>query len=322
MSDEQQADKSSRLLAVAGPSRHRCGLKGRPGRIGTLRRLGATLVALSVTFGLGALVTIATPTAHAAPRDGVVVGEQAQVVNSPILHLRSGPGLGYAIILTMHRGDVVTVLAGPYSADDYEWYHVNYHGRDGWAVASWLAPVRPTSIDVYPQDGFAPGHHARVVNTGSLHMRTGPGLGYPIVLVLPEGADVEIEQGPDYATGYTWYCVLYQGTRGYSAAPWLAPYQASPGDNATPLVAQAPSGGYAAPPAHSFAPGSTARVENYPILHMRTGPGLGYPIVVTIPEGATVTIEVGPEYGSGYTWYGVVYDGMHGYSAAPWLAPN
>lgn len=258
-------------------------------------RRAPLVVFLLVTLAL--CTACSTLYAQAAPQGGVLVGTYAQVVNSPILHLRTGPGLSYTIILTMPQGATVSVLDGPFTGDNFEWLKVSYNGTIGFAADRWLAPTSAPLVD------HAPDRQVQVVNTSILHLRSGPGLRYAVLMTMPGGAVVTVKDGPFPADSYQWYKVSYAGTIGFAAGMWLAP-------------TSAPS------PPRSIAAGGYAQVVNYTILHLRTGPGTGYPIIVTMPEGAIVQVVQGPEYGSGYTWWCVAYNGHRGYAAAPWLASS
>lgn len=60
---------------------------------------------------------------------------------------------------------------------------------------------------------------ARVVDTGGLglRLRTGPGAGYAVITVMPEGATVKVLSGPSGA----WYRVEHAGTAGYAHGDFL-----------------------------------------------------------------------------------------------------
>jgi hypothetical protein len=73
------------------------------------------------------------------------------------LNVRTGPGLGYAIIDTMPLGTVGQVLGGPMEADGFVWWDVNYTvGARGWSVENWLelhASAAPTCVVELQIDG-------------------------------------------------------------------------------------------------------------------------------------------------------------------------
>jgi hypothetical protein len=159
-----------------------------------------------------------TPTATAQPTaaaSGLRVGLDAEVVNSPILHLRTGPGLANDIITTMPLGSIVSIISGPTPADGYQWWQVRFQDTVGFAAGDWLAPVG--------QNGLAAGDVAQVVNSPYLHLRSGPGLGNEIIATMLEGAQVEVVTGPTSADGYQWWQVRYQGVVGFAAGDWLVP---------------------------------------------------------------------------------------------------
>ncbi|RLC80787.1 MAG: hypothetical protein DRI61_04985, partial [Chloroflexi bacterium] len=64
------------------------------------------------------------------------------------LNVREGPGLSYAVIDTMIKGNEGVVLSGPIEADGYNWWYINYSvGVVGWSAENWLelAPTPPSS---------------------------------------------------------------------------------------------------------------------------------------------------------------------------------
>ena len=70
--------------------------------------------------------------------DTLPIGGKAEVYNTGGVgvNLRTGPGTGYSVLLTVPEGDVVDVLAGPSSS----FYKVRYAGKEGWSHMSYLRP--------------------------------------------------------------------------------------------------------------------------------------------------------------------------------------
>jgi N-acetylmuramoyl-L-alanine amidase len=71
------------------------------------------------------------------------VDHDAFVKNTPVLHLRTSPGLSFDIIASMPEGAKVHVMAGPTTVDDFDWWHVSYtdssgQSWDGYAAGDWL----------------------------------------------------------------------------------------------------------------------------------------------------------------------------------------
>lgn len=119
--------------------------------------------------------------------------------------------------------------------------------------------IGPVSRLVSADDPFitettALASESKVTNT-ALNLRTGPGLNYPILLTMPQGAPVTV-----LSTSGDWSKVTYNGTSGYGFSLYL--------DSASSTI-------YAV----------TSRVN------LRTGPGTGYEIILKIPSGAIVTVQ-------------------------------
>jgi hypothetical protein len=71
------------------------------------------------------------------------------------------------------------------------------------------------------------------VATGSVHMRTGPGTSYPVVLTVPNGARVDIGKCT------SWCAVSYSGRQGYVFGRYVKPTLA---ETDVPDVRHAPGG--------------------------------------------------------------------------------
>ena len=72
-------------------------------------------------------------------------------------------------------------------------------------------------------DGFALGDAVQVTAIDGLNYRTGPGLGYAVVAVMPYGQTGAITDGPVYADGYTWWEFSTAGYGPDGATPgWVA----------------------------------------------------------------------------------------------------
>jgi len=83
------------------------------------------------------------------------------------VHLRTGPGIGFARLATLPRGGVVHVSACTQTGS---WCHVSFGNLSGWASARYLAatvPV-PVQVPVVPQvvpqvGGYVVGGYAGVI---------------------------------------------------------------------------------------------------------------------------------------------------------------
>lgn len=270
-------------------------------------------VALAITAALMFAVSIGAPARAAglsttlpnAPA-WVSPGHDAQVVNNAFLRLRARPTVHAPILAIMYRGDVVHVLEGPTYADGFAWWFVSFHGQRGYAASNWLAPVSaPVCAVTVDAD-------AVVDNSPYLHLRAGPGIHYAILATMYRGDRVHVFGGPWDADGYHWMRVRDDGQYGYAADAYLVPVSCAPAQR-QPVYAQ---------PAHTApTPGTYAQVGGFPYLHLRTSPSVHARLIATMPEGAEMYVNSGPEYGDGYTWYCVTYHGLSGYAASNWMYP-
>ena len=132
-----------------------------------------------------------------------------------------------------------------------------------------------------------------------LNLRSGPGLGYRIVAVMPTGAAIEITG--DQAEG--WYPVRFNQLEGWAYAEYIAIGGQAQG------AAAAGGGGVR---------GAATVVTS--LLNLRSGPGSGYSVVAQLPYGTTVQITGDPRAGDGRTWIEVSARGYgQGWVAAEFL---
>jgi N-acetylmuramoyl-L-alanine amidase len=137
--------------------------------------------------------------------------------------------------------------------------------------------------------------------TTSLRMRSGPGLSYDVVRILPAGAYVEIVDWAGAADGYTWAKVwAYSVLGGYVATEYLVPFSEQ-------VI---------------FPQGSTVRVDTASggSANMRSGPGLSNAVLVVVANGTTGIADGVESVADGYTWARVTMLGTRGWMATSLLA--
>lgn len=119
------------------------------------------------------------------------------------------------------------------------------------------------------------------VVSGPLNLRTGPGLGYSVKASLPVGTRMEIIDDGGTANGYTWVEVYVNSmdVTGFVASEFIAkvPYDGA-----------------------AFPVGST--VVTTDAVNLRSGAGLGYSVIVTLWDGAPLTVTGAPVSANGYQW--------------------
>ncbi len=208
-----------------------------------------------------------------ARQDTVVVEASEIKVTTSNLNMRTGPGTSNAVIAVIPKG--ATVSVDGYSGD---WAKVTYNDKNGYAHGDYLKSV--SSATLY--------------TTGNLNMRTGPGTSYPIVLVLPKGAEVTVLD-----TSNIFYKISYGGKVGYSSSRYLTGNQ----------VVDEPSN--PAPPVENDVRYTTAD------LNLRSGPSASYSILLSMPRGSKVTI-----LDTKNSWPRVKYGSKEGYASPKYLSTS
>lgn len=187
------------------------------------------------------------------------------------LNLRSGAGTNFGVLLVMPAGASVTVVSGPTGG----WCQVTYQGTTGFASAQYL------TIDAGQDPGEPTGTGSATVKQ-NLNLRTGPGTGYSVLLVMPTAATVAIVSNP----GTGWVQVTYQGATGWASAQYL-----SIGAGAS----------------------RTATIGT-DVLNLRSGGSLSSSVIGQMLYGETVEIA-----SSNGDWYQVTYHGKSGFTYGPYL---
>ncbi|MGB4588336.1 MAG: SH3 domain-containing protein [Clostridiaceae bacterium] len=142
--------------------------------------------------------------------DHIVLASENKITTAN-LNLRTGPGTGYPIILTIPKGATVSVIG--YSGS---WSKLTYNEKTGYSSSSYLTNATTPPVNT---------SGTRYVTTANLNLRTGPGTGYSIILTIPRGATVSILDSSG-----SWFRVNYNGKTGYASSSYLTS-QASPPSN-------------------------------------------------------------------------------------------
>ncbi len=138
---------------------------------------------------------------------------------------------------------------------------------------------------------------ASAIATDRVNLRTGPGLGYDVLTVIPNGAAVTVDGDPE--AGF--YPVTYIGISGFSSVDYIQ-IGGSPSPN--PDSGSVPVGDTAT---------GTASVTS--ALYLRSGPATTYVIRATMPAGATVELRGSSQNG----FYPLAYNGTTGWAHGNWL---
>lgn len=74
-----------------------------------------------------------------AATGGVLAQGAIVIVNTESLNLRSDAGSSSEVILILEGAAVGSVVSGPESADDMDWYEIDFDGTQGWVSRTYLA---------------------------------------------------------------------------------------------------------------------------------------------------------------------------------------
>ena len=241
------------------------------------------------------------------------------IVNTAFLNVRSGPGAGYDIITVVPGGTTLPVIS---RAENLTWYEVESSAGVGFVNSSYT--IRRGDFSGIPWSGgaaslpsglttaaasVAPGAATVVVNTAYLNVREGPGVEYPVVGVVPGGTVlpvIEISLGGHWykvetAAGAGWLRHRYTVTRGnYDDVPQtgISPHIYSASDSA--ILGGAPH-----------------LVVNTAYLNIRSGPGVGNDIILTVPGGSRLLVTGGAGNGN---WYEIETNAGPGWINASYAA--
>jgi uncharacterized protein YraI len=113
----------------------------------------------------------------------VTGGTTSGIVADGPLNLRSGPGTSFSVLAVMPTGANLTITGALTNG----FYPVRYNGTAGYAAAAFIqVGSNPTPTPTTPS-----GQTATVID-GALNLRSGPGLTYAVILVMPGGSTVTI----------------------------------------------------------------------------------------------------------------------------------
>ncbi|HET9661816.1 MAG TPA: SH3 domain-containing protein [Thermomicrobiales bacterium] len=226
---------------------------------------------------LALLLVMVVPIAHrfdAEAATDLTIGGEAVVADAQgdNVNLRDEPSYAGSALTSVAEGDYVTVVDGPFTddTDGTVWYQISSGDQTGYMLADYLSAADAVSAA------------AVMTTTANVNFRTGPGTGYSVMLVIPNGSTVNTTGAVQ--NGYT--RLTYSGTTGWVASQYLS-------GSSEPTTATVFDGG----------------------LNLRTGPGTNYSVILVMPNGATVTITGALTNG----YYPVTYNGTAGYASADFL---
>ncbi len=236
-------------------------------------------------------LTTGTPTGDGSVPLAITIPE--------LMNVRTGPGLTYNIVTTVHAGTQGYI----YGIDpDNDWFHIELEGFDTrvWVyqdlttVLGSLASVKLYTLQEIAQLLGTPGADGTVplaiTVPITMNVRTGPGLAYDVIGIVPEGTQGRIFGiDPDD----DWFQIELEGL---DTLVWV--YQ-----DLTTVIGSLAGVKWVTLEELALLP---AAITQPTLLNARAGPGLTYDILTTIPQGTWTKITGIDPQGE---WYRVeLYD--------------
>ncbi len=218
-------------------------------------------------------------------------GDDIYVSDGPV-NLRNAAGTGATVLAVLPTGTTGSVLAGPTSANGYDWYQIQVTGgQAGWVADAFIA-LDDNGPVIAP--GQFPISSYVFVNVPSLNQRSIASTDGAVLQTLSEGSVAQILSAPVSANGYTWYQVSAGGTIGYVAGEFLV-------------------GGVTV--------GAQAMVTDGPV-NLRIQATTSSASLGALQTGDLVAVTSGPVAGGDYMWFGVTANGQAGFVAGQFLGPT
>lgn len=205
-----------------------------------------------------------------------IVGDTV-VVDIDGINLRAEPGTSSELVDVLFQAETGEVIDGPVEAEGYSWLLLRTERGDGWGAVQFLRVGNPDPVN---RSGFLTGDTV-IVDTDGINVRSAPSLDADVVRILLAGESTAIVNGPQEASGYSWFKVATDAGEGWAVDRFFRLGEAS-----------------------SLVIGSTARVIDGE-LNLRSGAGVGNDVIAVLPEGSFVDIIDGPVTEGGANWFKV-----------------
>jgi len=129
------------------------------------------------------------------------------VTTTGSINLRKGPGLDYKSIRTISEG--VSLNYDKTAKDDrgVVWYRVYYKKNTGWVSSKYAKEGKSSSSN-------------KVVTTGSVNLRSGPGLDYQSLRTVASGTTLTYDKTKKDDRGVVWYRVKVKGKTGWVSSKY------------------------------------------------------------------------------------------------------
>ena len=258
------------------------------------------------SLAIGALTLVATAQPgllHASAQDATTftTGESI-AVSTDALNMRDDASASGSVLAILPQAAFGTIVSGPTSADDYDWYLIDVDGLEGYVAGDYLVDSASST--------FTAGD-AIIVNTDALNMRSDASASADVVSTLAEGTSASVVDGPVDADGYSWYQIDVDGTTGWVVRDFIAYGEDAVGADSTADVGTA------------TAFSGTTLLVNTDSLNVRDAASTSGAVLETLAMGDSVSATGAYTTADGYSWAEVVTtSGTDGYVVSDYLTDD
>lgn len=247
----------------------------------------------------------------------LAAGTEKQVMTDS-LNLRGEPGTSSEVVSGLVQGDTVTIVSGPQTVDDLDWYEVETaYGEDGWLAGVYLGtpgettgtaavgaqetdatatPDAATDAAATSAAAFPEGSYVFINGDGeSVNLRADASIDAEVVSELADGAIGTVTGAPTTAGDYDWYPVSF-GTGDATVTGFVAGSLLTGG----------------------ITVGATALVADGP-LNVRDDTTTDGDPIAQLETGASVTVVAGPTDVDGVAWFEIQSGDTNGYVSGRYL---
>ncbi|MCK2000630.1 N-acetylmuramoyl-L-alanine amidase [[Brevibacterium] frigoritolerans] len=228
----------------------------------------------------------------------ISIGEEVKSVNAYWLTMRNGPGSTYKAIDYLKKGTKVKVLS-----ISGQWSKVSVNNKTGYVHTSYLSKAQTTVTQ--NSNPSASSLETKTVTAYWLTMRTGPSTNYKDIDYLKKGTALTV-----HSYKGDWAYVSVNGKKGYVNSNYLSTQKQATTPATKPVVKPA------APQTNQIAT-KTLYVNAPDGLNLRTGRGINYKAIKSIPYRAAVKVS-----NVSGNWGYVEYAGFKGYANVGYLVAS
>jgi uncharacterized protein YgiM (DUF1202 family) len=232
---------------------------------------------LETAYGTGWCAETFLAASDADPSSRAPVIGDIVFVDTDGINLRTEPGIAKDIVAVLFQAETGEVIDGPVDTDGYPWIQLRTDRGTGWGVVQFLGIGNPDPANA---SGFTIGDTI-AVDTDGVNVRAAPALDAEVMRILLAGEQTSIVDGPQEASGFTWFKVVTDVGEGWTVDRYFRLQQAS-----------------------GLIVGSTARVIDGE-LNLRTGAGIDNDVLAILPDSTFVDLIEGPVSDGEADWFRV-----------------